>query len=312
MRVFRDGATAAGDENPGGDRYAGIRANLESVRNVIALGSARGGTGKSAILVNLAAALALAGRKVGIVDADLNSPSVLAMLGMRPPRGIIPAEWIYPNSGPLGVRVAGANLLPDLSASAISFVDFDNPTIAESYNQSNGRNPAEMGYSAGLEQLLSRTRFGALDFLLVDLPPGIEAFARIMDLVSRTALMVVSHPSDLSARANKPLVDLAHERRAPVLGIVENMAGFSCDSCHSVRPLMPQGGVTALAGTLNVPVLERLPFDPRFAEACDRGVIFIREYAETPLAKQVIAIAHAVDRGNLRAAGAVPPAAPQS
>jgi ATP-binding protein involved in chromosome partitioning len=297
MRVFRDGAPpAAGDDAAGVERTSRVRANLTSVKAVVAFASARGGAGKSSIMTNLAAALAQSGRKVGIVDADLNSPSIVAMLGMKPPRGIMPAEWIDPNGGPLGLRVVGSNLLPDVSAAPISFLEVENPVV-EGYGNSNGVAAVETGYSAGIAQLLSRTRFGQLDLLLIDLPPGIEAFARILDLVPDAALTVVSQPSELSARANKGLISFAHERGVTVIGMVENMAGFSCDSCHTVRPLMPQGGVAVVAAGLGVPLLERLPFDPRFAETCDRGVLFVREYSESPLAKQLTGLAQAVDRG---------------
>ena len=264
---------------------------------MVVFASARGGAGKSAILTNLAVALAQSGRKVGIVDADLNSPNIVAMLGMKPPRGIMPAEWIDPNGGPLGLRVVGSNLLPDVSTTPISFLEVENAVATEGYGNSNGVAAVEIGYTAGVAQLLSRTRFGQLDLLFIDLPPGIEAFARILDLALDAALIVISQPSELSARANKALIDFAREHGAAVLGMVENMAGFSCDSCHTVRPLMPQGAVAVAAAGLGVPLIERLPFDPRFAEACDRGMLFVREYPESPLAKQLIGLAHAVDRG---------------
>lgn len=314
MRIFRDGANVAGGENLAGvNGNSRVRANLESVKTVVAVGSARGGTGKSSILVNLAAVLAQAGRKVGILDGDLNSPSIVALLGMKPPRGFIPAEWIDPNAGPLGLRIVGSNLLPDVSSIAVSFLDLDASAVAENHSNGNGRQSAEAGYSTAMGQLLSRTRFGALDLLLIDLPPGVEACARILDITPQAGLLVVSHPSELAARANKPVIDLARERGAALLGIVENMAGFNCDSCHTVRPLMPQGEVGAVATALGVPLLERLPFDPRFAETCDRGTLFVREYADTPLAKQLSGIAHAIDRGgNSRASVSSPLAALQS
>ncbi len=295
MRLFRDGTNPSdGAGLAGVGLSTRVRANLESVKTIIAIASARGGTGKSSILINLAAALAQAGRKVAILDADLNSPSVIAMLGMKPPRGFIPAEWIDPNFGPLGLRIVGSNLLPDNSAATISFLETDAVSTPELQTNGNGRLVTETDYSAALGELLSRVRYGALDLLLIDLPPGTEAFARLNDLLPRASLMVISHPSDHSARANRRLIEFARERRATVLGIVENMVGFSCDSCHTIRPLMPQGEVGAIASLLSVPLLEKLPFDPRFAETCDRGTIFVREFPESPLAKQLIAIAHAI------------------
>ncbi len=295
MRLFRDGTNASGSEDASGvGIVARVRANLETVRSVIALGSARGGTGKSSILINLAAALALSGRKVGILDADLNSPSVMSMLAMKAYRSVLQAEWIDPNAGPLGLRVVGSNLLPDHTSAPISFVETDLAPSLDSQINGNGRSANNQSYSDALGELLSRVRYGALDLLLIDLPPGLEAFARINDLVPRASLIVVSHPSENAARANKPLIELTRSRHATVLGIMENMAGFSCDSCHAVRPLMPQGEVAAQANVLGVPLLERLPFDPRLAECCDRGTIFVREYADSPLTKQLNGVANTI------------------
>jgi len=304
MRVFRDGGAGVADDTSGAfdspslvEGAARMRANLEPIRSIVAVASARGGTGKSAIVVNLAAVLAQLGRKVGIVDADLNSPSIVAMLGMKVPRRIIPGEGIDPHAGPLGLRIVGNNLLPDRTSTPISFLDLEGSSVPPS----NGQGPTEVDYSSSLRHLLSSSRFGTLDLLLIDLPPGVESLARILDIAPRTGLIVVSHPSELSARASKGIFDLAHDRGAAVLGIVENMIGFNCDGCHTVRPLMPQGAVGALASDLGIRLVERLPFDPRFAETSDRGTFFVREYAETPLAKQFIALAQAIDRtGNPR------------
>jgi len=87
------------------------------------------------------------------------------------------------------------------------------------------------------------------------------------------------------------------------------MVGFNCDGCHSVRPLMPHGDLAAVAKSSGVPVLARLPFDPRLAECCDRGVIFIREYGDTPLARQLITLAQSIDRASApRIQAEMPPA----
>src|SRR5258705_12497428 len=79
------------------------------------------------------------------------------------------------------------------------------------------------------------------------------------------------------------------------VGVSENLVGCNGDGCHSVRPLMPRGGLAAVSNAAGIPVLGRLPFDPRMAECCDRGVIFIREYADTPLARQLTALAQSID-----------------
>lgn len=292
MRIFRDSETGEGgpDHALPAER-SHLHANLAGVGAIVAIGSARGGVGKSSITVNLAATLALGGRKVGILDADLNSPSIVAMLGMKPPRRMPAIEGIEPGAGPLGLRIAASNLLPEGEPPPMSFVDFE-----ETSTPSHGNGGlVELGYSATLRRLLANTRFGMLDLLLVDLAPGLEQLYRITRLVPRAGLVVISHPSELSSRAAKDAIEFAAHSSVGIVGVIENMAGFSCDGCHSVRPLMPQGALATLAREAHVPMLGRLPFDPRFAESSDRGTLFVREQAETPLAKQLIALAASLD-----------------
>ena len=292
MRVFKDGESGA---RPGiasaGDATSQLQANLAAVKAVVALGSARGGVGKSSITVNLAAALAHAGRKIGIIDADLNSPSILAMLGMKAPRRPVVTEWIEPIAGPLGLRVASADLLPDVESAPVSFLEAGDEPLPEA----NGRGLVEVGYSKTLRQLFEQTRLGALDLLLIDLPPGIEAVTRLIRMTPQAGLVILTHPSELSARSARALGELAAANATPVIGVIENMAGFSCEGCHSVRPLMPQGAVAPVAHDLGIPLIERLPFDPHLAETTDRGVLFVREYPDTPLGKQLIAMAQVID-----------------
>ena len=291
MRIFRELELGEATDSSICEEESRARANLAAVRVIVACGSARGGVGKSALLVNIAAALALAGRKVGIVDADLNSPSIAAMLGMRAGRRGFVTDEIEPAAGPLGLRIVSSEFLPE-GEPPVSFVDIDeDATVAQ-----NGAHPNEFGYLLTMRRLLGQSRFGPLDLVLVDLAPGIEHIYRLFKILPRAKLLLASHPSELSARAVRAAIGVAAQHPGAVIGVVENMAGFNCDGCHQVRPLMPYGAVAAHAREAGAALLERLPFDPRFAETCDRGVIFVREYPQTPLAKQLTALAQAVDK----------------
>lgn len=293
MRIFRDPeAGGEGADAVALEQLSRLRAKLADVGGVVAIGSARGGVGKSTITVNVAAALALAGRKVGIIDADLNSPSITAMLGMKPARRITGTEEIEPGAGPLGLRIAASNLLSAGEPPPMSFLDSAEPLPISD----NGHGAAELEYTATMRRLIGETRFGALDLLFIDVAPGLEALYRVFRAVGRARVVIISHPSELSARASKAAIELASHSACGVVGVVENMAGFNCDGCHSARPLMPQGTLGLIARETGVALLERLPFDPRLAETCDRGLLFVREYAETPLAKQLTALAHTLDR----------------
>ncbi|MBV8361136.1 MAG: P-loop NTPase, partial [Deltaproteobacteria bacterium] len=270
MRIFRELELGEATDSSVRDDEARARTNLAAVRAIVACGSARGGVGKSALLVNIGAALALAGRKIGIVDADLNSPSIAAMLGIRVGRRAFVTDEIEPAAGPLGLRIVSSDFLPE-GEPLVSFADIDESTALAQ----NGASPCELGYLATMRCLLGRSRFGPLDLILIDLASGIEHIYQIFKIMPRAKLLLVSHPSELSARAMRAAIDITSQHADAVIGVVENMAGFNCDGCHRVRPLMPYGAVAARAREAGAALLERLPFDPRFAETCDRGVIFM-------------------------------------
>lgn len=275
---------------------------LPEVRAVIAVASAKGGVGKTAICVNLAAALAVAGRKVAIVDADLNSPGVLAMLGMKPLRRFLPEEQIEPAAGPLGIRVVSAALLADGEPPAFSFLDADEPARGA---LSNGTRPLELDHRAAVRRMLS-ARFGPLDVVLVDLASGLAQLHYLAGIVELAGVMMVTQPSEAAVRATRNAIETIGHAGLPILGLVENMVGFSCDSCHAVRPLFPQGDVTSLEQVGGATIVGRLPFDPRLADCCERGALFVREHAETPLAKQFVAMASALERELTRRAAPRP------
>lgn len=302
MRIFREiGSEADANGVQSAEEISLLRANLAGVKSTIAVASSKGGVGKSTLTVNLAAVLALAGRKVAILDADLNSPSIVTMLGMKVPRRFHSQGGIEPGAGPLGLRVAASNLLPEGEAAPVSFLDDEAPSegsLAEeaaTAASSNGHRPVELGYAATLRRLLTQTRFGTIDLLLIDLGPGIEQLFRVAQVAPLSGALIVTQPSEISVNASRAALELSALCSTPVIGVVENMVGFNCDGCHAVRPLMPHGDLAALAKTVGVPVLARLPFDPRLAECCDRGVIFVREYPDSPLARQLSALAQAID-----------------
>jgi ATP-binding protein involved in chromosome partitioning len=292
MRIFREVGTDADSTGAQpAEEIAQLRANLAGVKSIIAVASAKGGTGKSSIVVNLAAALALEGRKVAILDADLNSPSIVAMLGMKVPRRFHSMDGIEPGAGPLGLRIAASNLIPGGEPPPMSFLEDEAaPPVS-----SNGHGPLELSYSATLRRLLTQTRFGTLDLLLIDLASGIDQLFRIARIAPLSGTILVTQPSEISVRATRAALEMASLTSTIVMGLIENMVGFNCDGCHSVRPLMPHGDLAAVAAAAGIAVLGRLPFDPRLAECSDRGVIFVREYADTPLARQLTAMARALD-----------------
>jgi ATP-binding protein involved in chromosome partitioning len=300
MRIFaeieRDGSVG-GSAEIGGAR-ARIRANLSAVGATIALASARGGVGKSMLAVNIAAALAMRGRKVAIVDADLNSPSVAAMLGMKPHRRYPMIAGIEPASGPHGLRVVSSDQLPGGEAPPISFVP-DNESV-DGINggepvASGPARPAQLSYSEALSRILAQSELGSVDLLIIDLATGLDRLNALASMMALDGALLLAHPSAQDAGAARQAIEIGRAMGAPIVGIIENMVGFNCDGCRAVRPLFPEGDLHGVAREAGVPILARLAFEPRLADSSDRGVLFVREYASTPTGKVLADIASQID-----------------
>ncbi len=265
---------------------------LNGAKTKVAVASAKGGAGKSTLTVNLAAQMALKGRKVGILDADFGAPSVAAMLGLMP--GIlIPGDGtIEPAAGPLGLRVAGSDLIAD---PLLSLVGQEQQGLLDPTLLGDGLS-ASVAFSRPSETglLLNGVSFGDLDLLFVDLATGLAPLREIADIAPLSAVLIVTHSSPSALRATRFLVDASLSLQVPVLGIVENMTAFYCSQCRSVRPLLPQGGVFELTRATKLPLLARLPFDPRLAETCESGALFVQQFPDAPLAKQLADLAHKI------------------
>ncbi|MGH7864848.1 MAG: P-loop NTPase [Candidatus Binataceae bacterium] len=290
MRIFSDTESSPAGEPQLADERQRVRANLASVKAIVALASAKGGVGKSILAVNIGATLAMAGRKVAIVDADLNSPSVPTMLGIKMPRRYPMTEGIEPAQGPLGIRVIATDLIPGGEPPPLSFIESDSPEP-----ETNGIALAELGAARTLRQILGQARFGELDLVIIDLAPGVEELHRLSHACARFATILVSHPDHHAVEAARRFLRLSAESHVPIAAVIENMVGFNCDNCRSVRPLLPSGDLPALVKEYGLPVLARIAFDPRLAETVSRGTLFVREYADTPLVKQIGDVARQIE-----------------
>src|SRR5579883_2014975 len=234
---------------------------LSQVKAIVAFASAKGGTGKSTMVVNFAAALALKGRKIGIADADLEAPSIAPMLGLPRVRLISTRGIVDPVNGPYGIRIVAndpsAAEPPANFAALDTFEPIDAPITA---------NTEEF---TSIEDLLTRSRFGSLDLLLIDLPSGFKNAIRLARAVDRAGVVMVLPASGAAAAAVRRALDQARREGVRILGLIENMLGFYCGNCHSVRPLLPNSDVGTLARDFDLPILGRIPFDSRLAESCD-------------------------------------------
>lgn len=290
MRIFNepapDGAARA-QIDAALDR---IRDNLSGVTAIVAVASAKGGVGKSVVAVNVAVALALKARKVALVDGDFNSPSVVQMLGMKTPRNLPMTEGIEPVPGPHGLRIVASDLIPGGAPPPVTFLGDESGVEVRGPER-----PSEIGYSDALRTIFGQARLGTLDYVIADLAPGLGDIDRIARTIPLAGLLLVSNTSRQSAIATRDAIKLAQAHTLPVIGIVENMAGFNCDGCRSVRPLWPEGELASVARETGPSIIARLPFDSRIAEATDRGVPFVDEYADTPCGKTLSDLANRIE-----------------
>ncbi len=259
-------------------RQVGAEDILPTVKHVIAVASGKGGVGKSTVSVNLAVALAQLGAKVGLLDADVYGPSVPLLMGTREtPRvvndRIIPVERYGVQMMSLGF------LLPDDQA-----VVWRGPMVAGT-----------------VRQLLTDVEWGAKDYLVVDLPPGTgDAPMTLSQSVPITGVVVVMTPQDVAFTIAAKAVAMFHKleeglnRAIPILGIIENMAGFACPHCGDVTPIFAGVGGEQAAERLGVPFLGSIPLDPSISLSGNEGVPSIVAHPESPQAKAFRQIAQAL------------------
>ncbi|WP_335948942.1 Mrp/NBP35 family ATP-binding protein [Salipiger bermudensis] len=214
--------------------------NPPGVKAVIAIGSGKGGVGKSTVSSNLAVALARAGKKVGLLDADIHGPSQPRMFGISKRPTSPDGKTIIP------LQAHGVTLM------SIGFMLPEDKAVV-------WRGPMLMG---ALQQMMMQVEWGELDVLLIDLPPGTGDVQLSLGQKSDLAgAIVVSTPQDVAMIDARKALDAFDTLKVPVLGLIENMSMFICPDCGFEAHLFGQGGVAAEAEKLGLPVLAQLPID---------------------------------------------------
>ena len=238
---------------------------------MIAISSGKGGVGKSTITANIAVAMADTGLRVGVVDADIYGPSIPRMLGiaadkpaMSPDQKVIPAEAY-------GVKVISMAMLSD----------DDSPAIL--------RGPMVTKY---LQMFIRQVEWGALDVLLLDLPPGTgDIQLTLAQAFPLTGAVVVSTPQDVSLKIARRGLRMMEQVNVPILGVIENMSGFTCPDCGTVTHIFHQGGGAAIAQELGVDFLGKVPLDPTVVDCGDDGRPLVRTAPDSPAAAAYRSIA---------------------
>lgn len=284
MKTYRDITGDGGSDISGqvASRAARMRERMASVANCLVVMSGKGGVGKSAVTANLAAALALRGRKVGVLDADINGPCMARMLGVEGQALKLGEGGVTPAMGPLGMKVVSMDLLLARDAAP---VEWDAPAPPQPHIW---RGAIE---AAAVQEFFTDTVWGTLDFLLVDLPPGPERFPGLYSLLPRCdGAIAVTIPSAVAQLTVKRSITAAHRLNVKLLGVVENMSGYLCLRCGTPQPLFRDegDGVAQLPGAS---ILGRIPFDPRVARCCDQGVPFVLAHRQTQAGRAFLDIA---------------------
>ena len=243
---------------------------LPGVSKIIAVGSGKGGVGKTTVAVNLAIALSKLGHKVGLIDADIYGPNVPTMMGASQQPAMGAGNMIQP------IERHG---LKTISIGYIS--PGDKPLVM--------RGPM---LHQIIRQFLQQVDWGQLDYLIVDLPPGTgDVVISLVQTVPLTGAVVVSTPSDVALEDARKALEMFGQVNVPVLGIVENMSAFTCPHCHHEIDIFSKGGAERTAQQFNVPFLGSIELIPAIREGGDKGLPVTLAGPKSPQAASFFAAA---------------------
>ncbi len=244
-----------------------LQNRIAEIQHKLLILSGKGGVGKSTVAANLAAALAQAGKRVGLLDIDIHGPSIPGLMGIE--------------GNP--IQLAGEEMIParvseNLAVMSIGFL------VSASRDAVIWRGPMKHG---AIRQFLKDVAWGQLDYLVVDSPPGTgdEPLSIAQLLGAAAGAIVVTTPQKVAISDVRRCVTFCNALSLPVVGIVENMSGFVCPKCGERIDLFKRGGGMALALEMGVPFLGQIPIDPEVVVAGDAGIPLLRDGPHSPAAR---------------------------
>ncbi|NCC24528.1 MAG: chromosome partitioning protein ParA [Deltaproteobacteria bacterium] len=249
------------------DKDAKLKKAMGRIKNKIVVMSGKGGVGKSTVAVNLAASLAMAGKKVGLLDVDVHGPSIPRLLSLGDQRPHIEKDYIEPIPWDKNLWVMSLGfMIPDPKEAVI------------------WRGPVKMGL---IRQFLEDVAWNDLDFLVVDCPPGTgdEPLSTLQLIGPEAQAVIVTTPQGVAVDDVRRSITFCRQVGNPVLGLVENMSGFVCPKCNEVVNIFDSGGGERLAVEMGVPFLGKIPMDPEVVRSGDQGFVYVKVHHESEAAK---------------------------
>ena len=239
------------------------REPIPGVKHIVAIGSGKGGVGKSTVTANLAVALAETGAAVGLLDSDIYGPSIPIMMGVHQQPDVVGKRMIPPVSH--GVKLMSLGfLLPDDSSPVV----WRGPMVGKA-----------------VSQMLMEVDWGELDYILADLPPGTgDASLTLAQAIPLSGAVIVMTPQEVAVRIAIKTLNMFRTLKVPILGIIENMSYLLCPHCEQSVELFGHGGGRKASQRLEVPFLGEIPLDPELRRGGDVGRPILIEKPDSPVA----------------------------
>ncbi|MBI2093599.1 MAG: iron-sulfur cluster carrier protein ApbC [Candidatus Omnitrophica bacterium] len=243
---------------------------VPTIKNIIVIASGKGGVGKSTVSVNLALALSKSGARVGLLDADVYGPSIPKMLGITAQPEMDEQNRIFPIEQ-YGIKVMSMGFFMKPEEAVV----WRGPMLHKT-----------------MEQFLGGVKWGDLDYLLADLPPGTgDVQLSLCQLIPITGAVIVSTPQDVALNVAQKAIAMFKKLNAPILGVIENMSRYVCPSCGHHEEIFGTGGARQIAQRLGYPFLGEIPLATPIRAASDEGKPIVLSDPDSPIAKAFFAVA---------------------
>ncbi|MGD9396296.1 MAG: Mrp/NBP35 family ATP-binding protein [Candidatus Thorarchaeota archaeon] len=244
-----------------------VKENMRDVKHKIVILSGKGGVGKTTVATNMAMSFAKRGLKSGVLDVDIYGPNVPKLLGLEGQHPHVEHSKLLPVEGPMGLRVMSMGFLLQHSDDAVAW---RGPLVGKA-----------------IRQFLSDVKWGELDVIVVDLPPGTgdEILSILQSIPEIDGVVIVSTPQEVAVLDARRAIRLVEQMGVPILGIIENMSEFVCPHCGESYNLFGEGVTQKAAKEFGVKHLGSLPLDPRIISFSDKGTPFVVEDPESKAAK---------------------------